>query len=301
MKRAVLYLRVSTTSQVKTDYDPEGISIPAQRAACQRKAKQMGATVVDEYIEPGVTATSMDKRVAFQKTLERIRTARDVDAVIIYKLSRLNRKWEDNAIVATALQRQHVALVSATENIDETPEGMMLMGVLASINAHQSAASGADIRYKMGEKARRGGTLGRAPLGYRNVRDFSEGCNIAILVPDPERAEFVTLGFTLYATGEYTLDELSDELADRGLISKPGKHGSRQVSGSRLQTMLRESLLPRLCLLQRRRVPWTARATSDRGAIRTGANGHGQSKWCWRAPATAPPLLEGKPVVWRMP
>ena len=133
----------------------------------------------------------MDKRVAFQKMLERIRTERDVDAVIIYKLSRLNRKWEDNAIVATALQRQHVALISATENIDETPEGMMLMGVLASINAYQSAASGADIRYKMGEKARRGGTLGRAPIGYTNVRDFSEGRNIAIVVPDPERAEFV--------------------------------------------------------------------------------------------------------------
>src|SRR5437762_3048641 len=35
---AVLYLRVSTPSQVKTDYDPEGISIPAQREACMRKA-----------------------------------------------------------------------------------------------------------------------------------------------------------------------------------------------------------------------------------------------------------------------
>ena len=33
-KRAVLYLRVSTPSQVKTDYNPEGISLPAQREAC---------------------------------------------------------------------------------------------------------------------------------------------------------------------------------------------------------------------------------------------------------------------------
>ena len=39
---AVLYLRVSTPSQVKTDYDPEGISIPAQRKACLRKAAQLG-------------------------------------------------------------------------------------------------------------------------------------------------------------------------------------------------------------------------------------------------------------------
>jgi site-specific DNA recombinase len=29
-KRAVLYLRVSSRGQVDTDYDPEGISLPAQ-------------------------------------------------------------------------------------------------------------------------------------------------------------------------------------------------------------------------------------------------------------------------------
>jgi hypothetical protein len=37
-KRAVTYLRVSTVDQVNTDYDPEGISLPAQRAAVQRRA-----------------------------------------------------------------------------------------------------------------------------------------------------------------------------------------------------------------------------------------------------------------------
>lgn len=49
---AVLYLRVSTPSQVNTDYDPEGISIPAQREACLRKAAQLGLEVVETYIEP---------------------------------------------------------------------------------------------------------------------------------------------------------------------------------------------------------------------------------------------------------
>ena len=59
MKTAVLYLRVSTTSQVQTDYDPEGISIPAQRLACQRKAEQMGLTVIADYVEPGRSATTI--------------------------------------------------------------------------------------------------------------------------------------------------------------------------------------------------------------------------------------------------
>lgn len=68
-QRAVLYLRVSTQSQVTTDYDPEGISIPAQRSACHRKAAQLGLEVVDEYVEPGRSGTSMKSRPAFQEML----------------------------------------------------------------------------------------------------------------------------------------------------------------------------------------------------------------------------------------
>ena len=88
MKTAVLYLRVSTASQVQTDYDPEGISIPAQRVACERKAEQMGLTVVGEYVEPGRSATTIAKRPVFQQMLERIKHERDVDYVIVYNLSR---------------------------------------------------------------------------------------------------------------------------------------------------------------------------------------------------------------------
>jgi hypothetical protein len=45
-KRAVIYLRVSSLGQVNTDYNPEGISIPAQRLACRRKADELGITVL---------------------------------------------------------------------------------------------------------------------------------------------------------------------------------------------------------------------------------------------------------------
>jgi site-specific DNA recombinase len=63
-RRAVIYLRVSSTRQIGRDYDPEGISIPAQRTACHRKAEQLGLTIVGEYVEPGRPATEMTKRAA---------------------------------------------------------------------------------------------------------------------------------------------------------------------------------------------------------------------------------------------
>jgi site-specific DNA recombinase len=236
----VLYLRVSTPSQVKTDYDPEGISIPAQREACMRKAAQLGVQVIEEYIEPGKTATSMDKRPAFQAMLERIRTQRDVNYVIVYKLSRMNRNRLDDAFVLSRLRKYKATLVSATESIDETPVGQLMHGILAAFNEYRSAEDGADIRYKMGEKAKHGGTLGKAPLGYLNVRDRFEGREVRAVAIDPERATFVPLAFELYATGQYSLERLADELTARGLRTRPGRYPAGPVSDSKLGAMLRD-------------------------------------------------------------
>ena len=237
---AVLYLRVSTPSQVKTDYDPEGISIPAQRESCLRKAAQLGVDVIEEYIEPGRTATSMDKRPAFQAMLERIRSERDVNYVIVYKLSRMNRNRLDDAFVVMRLRKFNVTLVSATESIDATPVGQLMHGMLAAFNEYRSAEDGADISYKMGEKAKHGGTLGRAPLGYMNVRERYEGREVRTVAIDPERAPFVTLAFELYATSEYSLERLADELTARGLQTRPGRYPAGPVSDSKLGVMLRD-------------------------------------------------------------
>jgi DNA invertase Pin-like site-specific DNA recombinase len=205
-------LRVSTSSQVNTDYDPEGISIPAQRAAGYRKAEQLGVVIIDEYVEPGRSATEMTKRVAFQQMLARIRERKDVDYIIVYKLNRMARNRLDDAIVMADLRQRGVTLISTTESIDDTPVGQLMHGILAAFNEYQSRESGADIAYKMGQKARTGGTIGRAPLGYLNVFDRSDGREIRTIAIDPERAPLVKLAFELYATGDYTLADLSDEL-----------------------------------------------------------------------------------------
>lgn len=239
--RAVLYLRVSTKSQVNTDYDPEGISLPAQRQSCHRRAEQLdNVTVVDEYVEPGESGRGTLKRPQFQAMLERIRTQHDVDLVIVYKLSRLHRNRVDDALTMMELRKQGVNLISATESIDETPVGQLMHGILASFNEYRSAEDGADIRHKMAQKAKNGGTLGRAPLGYSNVRDRVDGREIRTVDLDTERAPLIRLAFELYATGKYTLTELAEELTDRGLTTRPGRYPAREVSTSKLGKMLED-------------------------------------------------------------
>jgi DNA invertase Pin-like site-specific DNA recombinase len=241
MKTAVMYLRVSTTGQVETDYDPEGISIPAQRAACLRKAEQMGVMVVDEFVEPGRSATTIEKRPVFQQMLERIKTQQDVDYVIVYNLSRLNRNRVDDAKVLMTRRVLKVTLISAQENIDETPAGQLMHGILAAFNEYRSMADGVDIRYKMGQKVKNGGTIGRAKLGYLNVRDHSAGREVRTIAVDPERANYIQLAFELYATGEYSLERLARTLTDRGLRTRGfGRFPAGPISTSQLAVILRD-------------------------------------------------------------
>ncbi|WP_084628432.1 recombinase family protein [Amycolatopsis nigrescens] len=240
-RATVLYLRVSSTRQVGRDYDPEGISIPAQREACRRKAEQLGLTIVGEYVEPGRSALEMSKRTAFQRMLARIRHAGDVDHVIVYKLSRMARNRVDDALIMADLRQRGVSLISATESVDDTPVGQLMHGILATFNEYQSRESGADIAYKMGQKARNGGTIGRARLGYLNHIDRTDGRDIRTIMVDPERAPLVQLGFELFAIGNFTLDQLSQRLYERGLRTRPtARYPAQRVSISKLARMLRD-------------------------------------------------------------
>jgi len=58
---AVSYLRVSTREQAERGGTEEGFSIPAQREANARKADELGARVVREFVDAGESARSADR------------------------------------------------------------------------------------------------------------------------------------------------------------------------------------------------------------------------------------------------
>ena len=106
--RAVLYLRVSTTRQARSGGETEGYSIPAQRAACPRKAADLSAEVVDEYVDAGASARSAD-RPALQALLDRLIEQRDIDYVIVHKIDRLARDRADDVAIVRLEQLYPIA------------------------------------------------------------------------------------------------------------------------------------------------------------------------------------------------
>lgn len=219
-KRAVIYLRVSTQRQADTGYDENGFSINEQQEVCEAKAAQLDAEVVELYVDKAESARYAD-RPELIRMMERIKTFKDVDYVIVHKLDRFSRDRFDEAMLQFELRKAGVKFISATENINgDTPGDRALHGFLAVFADYYSANLGHEIKKGLRQKFKAGGTSGAAPLGCLNIREQVGTRTVAAVGEDPDRAPLIRWAFEAFATGDWTLRTMGDELRKRGLTTK---------------------------------------------------------------------------------
>ena len=237
-KRAVIYLRVSTRDQAKRGGETEGFSIPAQREACHRKAESLGAEVIEEFIDAGESAKSA-QRPELQRMLTYVKH-NTIQLVIVHKVDRLARNRMDDVQINFEIQQAGAQLVSCSENIDETPSGMLLHGIMSSIAEFYSQNLATEAKKGMTQKAKSGGTPGRAPFGYINTTQrTTEGREVRTVVTDPDRAHWVPWMYERYATGEWTIGMLRDELKTHGVtpLARP-KQPAKPLTTSMVHAIL---------------------------------------------------------------
>ena len=236
-KKAISYLRVSTTEQATRGGREEGFSIPAQREANKRKARDVGAIIVREFSDKGVSGTSAN-RPGLKAMLAYI-ADHDVDYVIVHKLDRLARNRADDVDITRAIEGAGVRLVSTSEAIDETPGGLLMHGIMSSIAEFYSRNLAAEVVKGMTQKAKTGGTPGKVPLGYRNVRRDGPSGERRDVQLDPRRASLIEQAFRLYATGDWTCGTLADHLQTHGLANpSTPKYPARPVGKKQLYAIL---------------------------------------------------------------
>lgn len=235
---AVSYLRVSTKEQAERGGNAEGFSIPAQREANQRKADQLGATIVEEFVDAGESARKAD-RPELMRMIQYV-TKYKTNYCIVHKVDRLARNRADDVTIHLALKDAGVTLVSATENIDETPSGMLLHGIMSSIAEFYSRNLATEVVKGLSQKAAQGGTVSKAPIGYRNIGvrdDF--GREVRTVELDEERAPLVRWAFQRFASGDWSTSQLHHELVARGLTTAPSpRRPSRPIGKSSVHRML---------------------------------------------------------------
>ncbi len=239
-KTAITYLRVSTADQATRGGREEGFSIPAQREANTRKAESLDAVVIEEFVDAGESGTSATKRPELQRMLSYVRE-HHVDYCIVHKLDRLARSRADDVSIHFALKQAGVTLVSTSENIDETPSGMLMHGIMSTIAEFYSRNLANEVTKGLVQKASVGGTVSRAPLGYKNVHVNDELGRVNRTVEiDTERAHLITWAFFRYSEGDPTLRTLLDELTARGLTTRATpKWPSKPLTITGLHKLLR--------------------------------------------------------------
>ena len=132
IKTACLYLRYSSSNQTEQ-------SIEGQMHVCQDFCKRHNIRIVEMYIDRATSASKdIEKRVEFLKMIKDSEKG-NFNAVIVYKLDRFARSRYDSATYKYRLKRNGVQLISATENITQDPEGIILESVLEGMAEFYSA------------------------------------------------------------------------------------------------------------------------------------------------------------------
>ena len=125
MKRAVLYLRVSTVDQTTANQERE----------LREVADRMGCEIIHVYKDHGISgAKGRDKRPQFDR-LCRDAAQRKFDVVMAWSVDRLGRSLQDLVVFLSELHALHVDLFLHQQGLDTTtPAGkamFQMMGVFA--------------------------------------------------------------------------------------------------------------------------------------------------------------------------
>ncbi len=206
MLNAVIYARYSSHSQTEQ-------SIEGQLHDGYQYAEKCGYHVIGEYIDRALTGTK-DDRPDFQRMIKDAER-RQFQIVIVWKLDRFARNRYDSAIYKRTLKKYGVKVVSVMENITDSPEGIILEGLLEAMAEYYSANLSSNIKRGQAESIRKGWFPGGAcPYGFR-VQDHK-------LIPDEKAAPILIEIYQRYADGE-SLADIASDLNGRGYRTRQGR------------------------------------------------------------------------------
>ena len=204
--KAAIYVRVSTEEQAR-----EGFSISAQEEALCNYAKAMGYEILKVYKDLGKSAKDL-KRPALKEMLKDAEEKK-FDAIFVYKLDRFSRSLKDLIFTIEKLKEWGIDFVSLQDKIETaSASGKLMFHIISAFAEFERDLIKERTLFGMQKKAREGGVVTKAPLGYRIVDGK--------LQPDPEKKEVVQKIFNEFLTTSTSLSKLAKKygLTTRGLI-----------------------------------------------------------------------------------
>lgn len=214
--QAAIYARYSSDNQREE-------SIDAQVRAITEYAQRNGMTVVRTYVDEAESAKT-DDRPNFQNMI-RDSSEGIFDCIIVHKLDRFSRNRYDSAYYKKRLKENGIRLISVLENLDDSPESIILESVLEGMAEYYSANLARETMKGLKETALKcRHTGGLPPLGYDLDEDKGYKLNLF-------EAAGVRKIFEMYAGG-VSYDRIIDWLKINGYRTKRGGIFGKNSLGS---------------------------------------------------------------------
>ena len=163
MKRAALYIRVSTLDQ-----HPE-----TQLHELRQFASQRGFEVVDEYTDHGISGTKA-RRLALDRLLQDAHRRR-FDVVLVWSCDRLARSTKHFLQVLDELNDLGIQFLSQREAIDtDGPLGRAIVVIVSAVAELERSLIVERVRAGMRRAKLDGRRIGRAPLDVDRIAIVSD-------------------------------------------------------------------------------------------------------------------------------
>ncbi|WP_213586635.1 recombinase family protein [Paenibacillus sp. J2TS4] len=214
--KVAIYTRVSTEEQAE-----QGYSIEAQLDTLRNYCKLYGKEIHEEYVDAGISGTSIEGRFALQRLLKDAEKNL-FQEVLVWKINRLARNSLDLLTTIEQFKRLNISFRSFTENFEtETPTGKLTLQMMSAIGEFERNTIVENVKMGMRQRAKTGKHNGKLPLGYQVIADPGDPSGRSKVIIVEAEAIIVRKIFELYAIGR-GLKSIANELNHSGYKTKTG-------------------------------------------------------------------------------
>ena len=205
----IIYCRKSSEAE-----DRQVLSIESQVNELKQLAEKENLVIGKVFKES--KSAKAPGRTVFNEMMKYIKENKDL-SLLVWKLDRLSRNPVDGGNLIWLLDTKDIQEIRTYEKIYKNiSDDKFIMNI--DFGMSKKFVDDLSVNVKRGNRAKleSGGWLGRAPLGYKNNK-----IDRTIFV-DRKISKYVIKAFELYASGNYSLNEIVNILYEEGFRSKKG-------------------------------------------------------------------------------
>lgn len=211
-------LNVAAYARVSTDLDDQRISLDSQKKYYYSKIiENPNWTLVDVYVDDGISATGVNKRKGFQKLMRDVGRGK-IDLILTKSVSRFARNTLDTLNYVRKLKAFGVGIYFEEENINTLDmNGELLLTILSSIAQQESLNLSSHVNMALKYKMQKGEPCGTVKCyGYDYIKETRQ------LIINHEQAEIIKLMAKWYLEGDGT-NKIAKKLNEMKVPSPSGK------------------------------------------------------------------------------